>query len=167
MSFYIIILLFLNCRWRISPRSEREIRRQMATPTQPGKSKQNIFMAIIFFELLSNSIHLSILFSTFKGEISLDDFYRTRTLASGNFGRVILVQHKWNKQFYAMKVLEKQKVNYLLLRIKKDSNLSSNLFGWTPTRWSRRNRWNTHWMRRRCWLPSVSHLLWDWNSTLK
>ncbi|XP_046634587.1 cAMP-dependent protein kinase catalytic subunit 1-like [Daphnia pulicaria] len=45
-----------------------------------------------------------------QGEICLDDFYRTRTLASGNFGRVLLVQHKWNKQFYAMKVLEKQKV---------------------------------------------------------
>jgi hypothetical protein len=49
-------------------------------------------------------------FNYFKGEICLDDFYRTRTLASGNFGRVLLVQHKWNKQFYAMKVLEKQKV---------------------------------------------------------
>ncbi|EFX66419.1 hypothetical protein DAPPUDRAFT_229422 [Daphnia pulex] len=50
-------------------------------------------------------------------EICLDDFYRTRTLASGNFGRVLLVQHKWNKQFYAMKVLEKQKVQKLMLAI--------------------------------------------------
>ncbi|KAK4005936.1 cAMP-dependent protein kinase catalytic subunit PRKX [Daphnia magna] len=42
--------------------------------------------------------------------IDLYDFFRARTLASGNFGRVILVQNKLNKQFYAMKVLEKQKV---------------------------------------------------------
>ena len=59
----------------------------------------------------------------------MDDFYRTRTLASGNFGRVILVQHKWNKQFYAMKVLEKQKVFNFLLIIKKDSNLRTCLIG--------------------------------------
>lgn len=42
---------------------------------------------------------------------TLDDFNRMKTLASGNFGRVVLVQHKLSKQYYAMKVLEKQKVN--------------------------------------------------------
>ncbi|PAA92925.1 hypothetical protein BOX15_Mlig007741g1 [Macrostomum lignano] len=41
---------------------------------------------------------------------SLDDFERIRTLGTGSFGRVMLVQHKQRKEFYAMKILDKQKV---------------------------------------------------------
>jgi len=41
---------------------------------------------------------------------SLDDFDRIRTLGTGSFGRVMLVQHKSTKNFYAMKILDKQKV---------------------------------------------------------
>lgn len=40
----------------------------------------------------------------------LDDFDRLKTLGTGSFGRVMLVQHKKNKQYFAMKILEKQKV---------------------------------------------------------
>uniref|UniRef100_A0A1I8JN78 cAMP-dependent protein kinase n=1 Tax=Macrostomum lignano TaxID=282301 RepID=A0A1I8JN78_9PLAT len=40
----------------------------------------------------------------------LDDFDRVRTLGTGSFGRVMLVQHKQSKNFYAMKILDKQKV---------------------------------------------------------
>ncbi|XP_062568767.1 cAMP-dependent protein kinase catalytic subunit 1 isoform X2 [Saccostrea cucullata] len=40
----------------------------------------------------------------------LDDFDRIKTLGTGSFGRVMLVQHKANKEFYAMKILDKQKV---------------------------------------------------------
>lgn len=40
----------------------------------------------------------------------LDDFDRIKTLGTGSFGRVMLVQHKANKDFYAMKILDKQKV---------------------------------------------------------
>ncbi|XP_065903734.1 cAMP-dependent protein kinase catalytic subunit beta-like isoform X2 [Dysidea avara] len=40
----------------------------------------------------------------------LDDFTRIRTLGTGSFGRVILVQHKKTNQFLAMKVLDKAKV---------------------------------------------------------
>jgi protein kinase A len=41
---------------------------------------------------------------------SLDDFERLRTLGTGSFGRVMLVRHRPTKQFYAMKLLEKQKI---------------------------------------------------------
>ncbi|XP_021365871.1 cAMP-dependent protein kinase catalytic subunit alpha isoform X5 [Mizuhopecten yessoensis] len=40
----------------------------------------------------------------------LDDFDRIKTLGTGSFGRVMLVQHKQNREFYAMKILDKQKV---------------------------------------------------------
>ncbi|XP_048757516.1 cAMP-dependent protein kinase catalytic subunit 1 isoform X2 [Ostrea edulis] len=40
----------------------------------------------------------------------LDDFDRIKTLGTGSFGRVMLVQNKANKEFYAMKILDKQKV---------------------------------------------------------
>ncbi|XP_025109203.1 cAMP-dependent protein kinase catalytic subunit alpha isoform X2 [Pomacea canaliculata] len=41
----------------------------------------------------------------------LDDFDRIKTLGTGSFGRVMLVQHKGgSKEYYAMKILDKQKV---------------------------------------------------------
>lgn len=40
----------------------------------------------------------------------LDDFDRIKTLGTGSFGRVMLVQHKGSKHYYAMKILDKQKV---------------------------------------------------------
>lgn len=41
---------------------------------------------------------------------NLDDFDRIKTLGTGSFGRVMLVQHKATKEYYAMKILDKQKV---------------------------------------------------------
>eukprot|EP00057_Strongylocentrotus_purpuratus_P034298 XP_794667.3 PREDICTED: cAMP-dependent protein kinase catalytic subunit-like isoform X1 [Strongylocentrotus purpuratus] len=41
---------------------------------------------------------------------ALDDFDRIRTLGTGSFGRVMLVRHKPTQKFYAMKILDKQKV---------------------------------------------------------
>lgn len=41
----------------------------------------------------------------------LDDFDRFKTLGTGSFGRVMLVKHKESNQFYAMKILDKQKVS--------------------------------------------------------
>jgi protein kinase A len=41
---------------------------------------------------------------------SLDDFDRIKTLGTGSFGRVMLVQHKSAKDYYAMKILDKQKI---------------------------------------------------------
>ena len=42
---------------------------------------------------------------------ALDDFDRIKTLGTGSFGRVMLVQHKATKDYYAMKILDKQKVS--------------------------------------------------------
>ena len=49
----------------------------------------------------------------FQNTACLDDFERLKTLGTGSFGRVMLAQHKEKKQFYAMKILDKQKVSDL------------------------------------------------------
>lgn len=45
-----------------------------------------------------------------KGKYSLNDFTLRRTLGTGSFGRVHLVQSVHNQRFYAIKVLKKQDV---------------------------------------------------------
>ncbi|KAI9841034.1 MAG: camp-dependent protein kinase catalytic subunit [Sclerophora amabilis] len=45
-----------------------------------------------------------------KGKYSLPDFALQRTLGTGSFGRVHLVQSRHNQRFYAMKVLKKAQV---------------------------------------------------------
>lgn len=45
-----------------------------------------------------------------KGKYSLEDFSLQRTLGTGSFGRVHLVQSKHNHRFYAIKVLKKAQV---------------------------------------------------------
>lgn len=45
-----------------------------------------------------------------KGKYALEDFTLRRTLGTGSFGRVHLVQSKHNQRFYAMKVLKKAQV---------------------------------------------------------
>lgn len=45
-----------------------------------------------------------------KGKYSLGDFEILRTLGTGSFGRVHLVQSKHNQRFYAVKVLKKTQV---------------------------------------------------------
>lgn len=46
----------------------------------------------------------------FQSTTGLDDFDRLKTLGTGSFGRVMLVKHKGTEQFFAMKILDKQKV---------------------------------------------------------
>jgi protein kinase A len=41
---------------------------------------------------------------------TLEDFERKRTLGTGSFGRVMLVRHLKTNRYYAMKILDKQKV---------------------------------------------------------
>ena len=43
----------------------------------------------------------------------LDEFERIKTLGTGSFGRVMLVRHRENGKYYAMKILDKQKVDLL------------------------------------------------------
>lgn len=45
-----------------------------------------------------------------KGKYTLTDFTLKRTLGTGSFGRVHLVQSNHNSRFYAVKVLKKQQV---------------------------------------------------------
>lgn len=45
-----------------------------------------------------------------KGKYTLTDFTLSRTLGTGSFGRVHLVQSKHNQRFYAIKVLKKAQV---------------------------------------------------------
>jgi protein kinase A len=45
-----------------------------------------------------------------KGKYTLTDFAIQRTLGTGSFGRVHLVQSKHNQRYYAIKVLKKQQV---------------------------------------------------------
>ncbi|KAI5296326.1 camp-dependent protein kinase catalytic subunit [Ascosphaera acerosa] len=45
-----------------------------------------------------------------KGKYSLNDFSFQRTLGTGSFGRVHLVQSRHNQRFYAIKVLKKEQV---------------------------------------------------------
>lgn len=45
-----------------------------------------------------------------KGKYSLEDFALRRTLGTGSFGRVHLVQSNHNQRYYAMKVLKKEQV---------------------------------------------------------
>ena len=45
-----------------------------------------------------------------KGKYALNDFAIKRTLGTGSFGRVHLVQSNHNQRFYAIKVLKKQQV---------------------------------------------------------
>ena len=47
---------------------------------------------------------------TTKGKYTLADFEILRTLGTGSFGRVHLVQSRHNQRFYAVKVLKKQQV---------------------------------------------------------
>jgi protein kinase A len=47
---------------------------------------------------------------TTKGKYTLPDFTIQRTLGTGSFGRVHLVQSKHNQRFYAIKVLKKAQV---------------------------------------------------------
>ena len=42
---------------------------------------------------------------------ALEDFDLLKTLGTGSFGRVMLVQHKAGKEYFAMKILDKQKVS--------------------------------------------------------
>jgi protein kinase A len=44
------------------------------------------------------------------GSVKLEDFDRIKTLGTGSFGRVMVIQHKGSKDFFAMKILDKAKI---------------------------------------------------------
>lgn len=51
--------------------------------------------------------------SYIQNTAGLDDFERQKTLGTGSFGRVMMVKHKSTEQYYAMKILDKQKVGII------------------------------------------------------
>ena len=59
---------------------------------------------------LALSRGLELVARTTKGKYTLGDFAIMRTLGTGSFGRVHLVQSRHNSRFYAVKVLKKQQV---------------------------------------------------------
>ena len=62
-------------------------------------------------KLVSHQFSISHLHVFPQSTTGLDDFDRFKTLGTGSFGRVMLVKHKETNQFYAMKILDKQKVS--------------------------------------------------------
>lgn len=52
----------------------------------------------------------------FQNTAALDDFDRIKTLGTGSFGRVMLVKHKSTGNYYAMKILDKQKASEYSIR---------------------------------------------------
>ncbi|KAF6768313.1 hypothetical protein AHF37_06611 [Paragonimus kellicotti] len=45
-----------------------------------------------------------------KNDVSFSDFKKLRTLGTGSFGRVLLVQFKQTNEFYALKIMDKQQI---------------------------------------------------------
>ena len=71
-------------------------------------------------------IHLLLL--SVQNTAQLDDFDRLKTLGTGSFGRVMLAQHKERKSYYAMKILDKQKVSFFYIDlIKQGNNVFNNI----------------------------------------
>lgn len=64
-----------------------------------------------FSHLYALSLPMMMSFFFSQSTTGLDDFDRFKTLGTGSFGRVMLVKHKETNQFYAMKILDKQKVS--------------------------------------------------------
>lgn len=73
------------------------------------------------YTVVLSRINCWLLASVLQNRSSLDDFDRLKTLGTGSFGRVMLVKHRQSGQYYAMKILDKEKVSmravlYILLQ---------------------------------------------------
>lgn len=84
-----------------------------------GNPSQNIFKkkerkSRVFIVMECTSWASILCASLLQCTTGLDDFDRLKTLGTGSFGRVMLVKLKGSEQFYAMKILDKQKVGVCL-----------------------------------------------------
>ena len=70
-----------------------------------------IFPTVHYYYLHVMSKYIFDMCVSFQNTACLDDFDRLKTLGTGSFGRVMLAQHKEKKNYYAMKILDKQKVS--------------------------------------------------------
>ncbi|KAF2218199.1 kinase-like domain-containing protein [Elsinoe ampelina] len=70
----------------------------------PPQAENNFPNGTIYTQTVTNPVRET------KGKYTLQDFIIQRTLGTGSFGRVHLVQSKHNQRFYAVKVLKKAQV---------------------------------------------------------
>ncbi|CAD45613.1 cAMP-dependent protein kinase catalytic subunit [Caenorhabditis elegans] len=91
----------------VSPIDHRQVRRGGRGVVV--ESQVPNFTAEIFWLKTQLSDHWSMKW-LFQNTACLDDFDRIKTLGTGSFGRVMLVKHKQSGNYYAMKILDKQKV---------------------------------------------------------
>uniref|UniRef100_A0A0N5A3G1 cAMP-dependent protein kinase catalytic subunit n=1 Tax=Parastrongyloides trichosuri TaxID=131310 RepID=A0A0N5A3G1_PARTI len=79
-----------------------------SSPDDDIKEKSNYFADLFWFRKELKNSWLGRW--SHKNNAALDDFDRIKTLGTGSFGRVMLVKHKQSGIYYAMKILDKQKV---------------------------------------------------------
>ena len=91
---------------REDPRAQQQQDQQQRAPSQPlgGAPNASKNGGVQFQSQPLNQTRVT------KGKYSLGDFTIQRTLGTGSFGRVHLVQSKHNQRFYAVKVLKKAQV---------------------------------------------------------
>ncbi|EWC44506.1 hypothetical protein DRE_06774 [Drechslerella stenobrocha 248] len=82
----------------------------MATPTAPDTAPNAHPTAGPGHKAPGHGQKGETVYRTTKGKYTLSDFTFQRTLGTGSFGRVHLVQSKHNLRFYAVKVLKKAQV---------------------------------------------------------
>lgn len=91
-------------------RGERQLRYAQRERATAGALARRSRYGRIRLSLVRNNTGWQCYCVSFQNNASLDDFDRIKTLGTGSFGRVMLVQHKTNKDYFAMKILDKQKV---------------------------------------------------------
>ncbi|KAM9115081.1 cAMP-dependent protein kinase catalytic subunit alpha-like [Pangshura tecta] len=91
---------------------KRSSAHQPGCPTHPDSSRCCLSVSLTVKEFLAKSKEdfRKKWENPSQNTASLEQFERVKTLGTGSFGRVILVKHKETGNYYAMKVLEKQKV---------------------------------------------------------
>ena len=94
-----------------------KMKSSLSIQINPNKLTFNCFN--IQYILIRFIIHLLLL--SVQNTAQLDDFDRLKTLGTGSFGRVMLAQHKERKSYYAMKILDKQKVSFWYIDLIKET----------------------------------------------
>lgn len=89
-------------------KAKEDFLRKWECPPQVRKTK-SLTTKLHVWGSCSHEISVHAVFSP-QSTTCLDDFERLKTLGTGSFGRVLLVKHKGTEQYFAMKILEKQKV---------------------------------------------------------
>ena len=95
------------------PQAESTTKEYAGEGNSTGEVQNNAMAASAVSTSLASNVNASASRPTprvTKGKYQLTDFIIQRTLGTGSFGRVHLVQSRHNQRFYAVKVLKKQQV---------------------------------------------------------